>query len=58
MRPDVWIFLFILGILFFTWPIMSIFKDSLGFYLFIIWFVFIMLILVASVFSRRDDGGG
>ena len=57
MRRDVWIFLLALGILFFTWPIMSIFKDSLASYLFIIWFVFILLILITSIFSQREDDG-
>ncbi len=58
MRRDVWIFLLAIGVLFFTWPIMSIFKDSLATYLFIIWLVFILLIFVASTFSQREDGGG
>ena len=58
MRRDVWIFLLALGVLFFTWPIMSIFKDSLPIYLFVIWLVFILLILVTSIFSQREDDGG
>ncbi len=58
MRRDIWIFLFVLGVLFFSWPIMSIFQDSLVISLFIIWLVFIVFILVTSVFSKREDGGG
>jgi len=58
MRRDVWIFLLTLGIVFFTWPIMSIFKDSLAIYLFVIWIVFILLILVTVIFSQREDDGG
>lgn len=57
MRRDVWIFLLALGVLFFTWPLMSIFKDGLAAYLFVGWFVFILLTFVASVFSDREDGG-
>ena len=57
MRRDVWIFLFVLGVLFFTWPLMSIFKDNQAVYLFVIWLVFILLIVVASLFSHREDGG-
>jgi len=57
MRRDVWIFLLALGVLFFTWPIMSIFKDSLAIYLFVIWLIFILLILVTSIFSQREDDG-
>ena len=57
MRRDVWIFLLALGVVLFTWPIMSIFKDSLAIYLFVIWLVFILLILVTSIFSQREDDG-
>jgi hypothetical protein len=57
MRRDVWIFLFIPGALFFSWPIMSIFGNSLVFSLFIIWLV-IACIFITSVFSEREDGGG
>jgi hypothetical protein len=35
---------------------MSIFKDSLTTYLFIIWIIFIALIFVISLFSKREDG--
>ena len=37
---------------------MSIFGDSLVFSLFIIRLVFIACILITSVFSEREDGGG
>ena len=53
-----WLFLFILGFLFFSWPLMSIFKDSLVVSLFVIWLVFIILIFVTSIFSDREEGGG
>ena len=56
MKRDIWILLFVIGLLFFSWPIMSIFKGSLATSLFIIWFVFIGLIFLAH-FSERDDGG-
>ena len=56
MRRDVWIFLLVLGVLLFSWPIMSIFKDSLVFYLFAIWLVFILIILITSIYSQREDG--
>ena len=58
MSRDIWIFLFILGFLFFSWPLMSIFKDSLAISLFVIWLVFIILILITSIFSEKEDGGG
>ncbi len=58
MSRDIWIFLFLLGFLFFSWPLMSIFKDSLAISLFVIWLVFIILIFITSIFSKREDGGG
>ncbi len=58
MRRDIWIFLFFLGLLFFSWPFMSIFRDALANYLFVIWFVFIALIFIASNLSEREDSGG
>jgi hypothetical protein len=55
MRRDIWIFLFALGLMFFSWPLMSIFKGSLIPYLFIIWLVFIALICITAFFSERDE---
>ncbi len=58
MSRDIWIFLFLLGFLFFSWPLMSIFKDSLVISLFVIWLLFIILIFITSIFSEKEDGGG
>ena len=55
MRRDIWIFLFALGVLFFSWPLMTIFRDNLVVSLFVIWLVFIMLLLIASLVSERED---
>jgi hypothetical protein len=57
MKRDIWILLFIIGALFFSWPIMSIFKNSLATALFVIWFIFIVLIFIIALFSEREDGG-
>ena len=56
MRKDIWLFLFAIGILLFSWPLMSIFRDILPTYLFAIWFVFILLIFITSIISKREDG--
>lgn len=58
MRRDIWYFIFALGAILFTWPILSIFKDSLPAYFFIIWLVYIILVFVTAKFSEREDGGG
>ncbi len=58
MRREIWLFLFLLGVLFFSWPIMSIFKDNLVISLFVVWLVFIILIFITSIFSEGEDSGG
>lgn len=58
MKREIWLFLFLLGFFFFSWPLMSIFKDSLVISLFVIWLVFIILIFVTSIFSEKEEGGG
>jgi len=56
MKRDIWVFLFCLGVLLFGWPFLDMFRNSLTYYLFIIWFVFILLIAAASYISKREDG--
>ncbi len=58
MRRDVWIFLFVIGVLFFSWPLMSIFEGNLVLSLFVIWLAFIVCVFIASILSKREDGGG
>lgn len=55
-RSEIWVFLFAIGVMLFSWPIMSIFKDNLIPYLFIVWFLFIAIVAVTSIFSERDGG--
>ena len=57
MRRDLWLFLFVLGAAFFSWPILSIVKDGLVLYLFIVWLVFIGLIRIAAIFSEKEESG-
>ena len=56
MKPDIWISLFSLGLLLFSGPFLHIFRDSLTYYLFIAWIVFIGFIFLASHSSKREDG--
>jgi len=58
MRKDIWISLFIFGVVLFSWPFMSIFKHGMSLYLFIAWLLFIGLIMVSSLFAEKDGGGG
>lgn len=57
MKRDIWFFVFALGAALYTWPILSIFKDSMPAYLFISWLVFIIIIYITSRSSEREDGG-
>jgi hypothetical protein len=57
MKRDIWVFLFGLGVLLFGGPFLTIFRDSLTYYLFISWIVFIGLIFLASNYSKKEDGG-
>jgi uncharacterized membrane protein len=57
MKRDIWIFLFVIGLLCFSWPVMSIFRHSLAASLFVVWFLFIALIFIIAHFSEREDGG-
>ncbi len=57
MKRDIWVFLFCIGILLFCGPFLNIFRNSLTYYLFIIWIVFIGLIFLASARAEREDGG-
>jgi len=55
---EIWIFLFAFGVILFNWPILSIFNYNLSTYLFIAWFIFILLIFLATRKSDARDGGG
>jgi hypothetical protein len=55
---DFWIFLFVLGLVLFTWPVITIFQTNLAKYLFIIWFVLIVVIYVVNYFMEKNKSGG
>jgi len=57
MRRDIGVFLFALGLAFFSWPLMGIFKDSLILYLSTVWFVFIALLVIATIISEKEEDG-
>jgi archaellum biogenesis protein FlaJ (TadC family) len=58
MARDIWISLFLLGAVFFSWPIISIFGYGLAAYLFTAWFIFIALVFLATIFSERKKDEG
>jgi len=57
MKREIWYFMFALGVILFTWPVLTIFRNVLPAYFFIIWLVYIVLIFIIVRFSKRQDGG-
>ncbi|MGB9736446.1 MAG: hypothetical protein ACP5JP_07015 [bacterium] len=51
-NKDVWIFIFLVGLLGFSWPIIEIMHAWVSLYLFIFW---ITLIIIVALLSRMDD---
>lgn len=58
MKRDIWIFLFVLGAVLFSWPVVSIFKYDLSKYFFMAWLIFIALIFFATIYSKKKNNGG
>lgn len=55
---DIWVFLFLLGVILFSWPFISMFGHSLALYIFIAWLVFIALIFIGTLQKRNGNSGG
>jgi hypothetical protein len=51
-NTEIWVFIFILGLLALNWPIVEIFSTSVLGYLFVLWILFIVLIAFAG---RKDS---
>lgn len=56
MRKDFLIFLFALGVLLFSWPVLAIFKANLAVYLAVLWACYIALVYIVS--RHGDSGAG
>ena len=55
---DIWLFLFSLGVIFFGWPIISMFGHNLALYFFSAWIIFIFIIFIATMSNKKGDKGG
>jgi uncharacterized membrane protein HdeD (DUF308 family) len=55
---DIWISLFIFGVIFFNWPVISMFEHGISTYLFAAWFLFIALVVIAVEYKKKNDDGG
>jgi hypothetical protein len=51
-NAEIWVFIFILGLLGLNWPILEIFHTSVVAYLFVIWILYIILIALGA---RKED---
>jgi len=56
MMRDFWIFLYVIGLILFSWPFMSMFRHDLVLYLFSAWLLIIVLVFF-MVTWKGDDGG-
>jgi len=58
-NPEIWIFIFILGLLGLNWPFLEIFHVNVVGYLFSFWLLFIALVALAVRKNRnhRSDTG-
>ena len=52
-NTEIWVFIFILGLLFLNWPVLEIFHIEVVRYLFVFWAVFIGLIAFATYKSKK-----
>ena len=53
-NPEIWVFIFILGLLGLNWPFLEIFHTRVVAYLFVIWVLFIILIAVGARKNNPD----
>lgn len=55
---DAWLFVFLLGVLFFNWPLLDAFRDHLPVYLFSSWAGLVLIIaFLAGRNARRPKQG-
>ncbi len=52
-RTEIWVFIFILGLVGLNWPLLEIFRRETVVYLFGVWIVIIALIAFST---RKSDG--
>lgn len=52
-NTEVWIFIFIIGLIGLNWPLLEIFHTGVAEYLFAFWLIFIILIAFA-VYKTED----
>jgi hypothetical protein len=57
IAKELWTFLFLLGVLLFNWPLLSIFDLSMPYYLFGTWGLFIGAVAAITALGGRHKAG-
>ncbi|MCL5061977.1 MAG: hypothetical protein M1443_02045 [Nitrospirae bacterium] len=55
-NTEIWLFIFILGLLGLNWPLLEIFRIEVVTYLFVFWALFIILVAFATFRSEDKKG--
>ena len=55
LSREIWVFIFLLGLLFLNWPFIHIFNMSLPYHLFGTWVLFILTIRILVSFVKERD---
>ncbi|MGD0884554.1 MAG: hypothetical protein ABSA46_06710 [Thermodesulfovibrionales bacterium] len=56
-NPEIWVFIFVLGLLGLNWPLLEIFRIEVVSYLFFFWLLLIILVAVATHKKRPGERG-
>ena len=57
-QKEVWLFVFMVGLLAFNWPMLAIFSSVLPAYIFAAWLAVIAVIAFFSVRTSKEEDGG
>ncbi len=57
MKKEVWVFIFILGMVLFNWPFISIFRENFTIYPFIVWLCLIGVIFITTLLPEIKNRG-
>lgn len=54
-NTEIWLFIFILGLLGLNWPLIEIFHTDVVAYLFVFWLLFILLVAYGAYTSKTRE---
>jgi hypothetical protein len=56
-NTEIWIFIFVIGLLGINWPVLEIFHTDVTVYLFAFWLIFIGLVAFAAYKNKKWEMG-